>query len=157
MQGQFYNLHVEHRPTRKQRPYTIIMCLIMEAASMTCVTYAAVRKSDHFFFNFFLILVDDFVMIFLGVLFDKVMCGFSVFFTFLALFVLVCWQSTKRRRSLVDLRTRLEIKCNQLIDKLVCGDAAKEEAEKKDRKNKLKKKDRKNKLKKKDKESKLKT
>jgi hypothetical protein len=90
MQGQFYNLHVEHRPTRKQRPYTIIMCLIMEAASMTCVTYAAVRKSDHFFFNFFLILVDDFVMIFLGVLFDKVMCGFSVFFTFLALIVLVC-------------------------------------------------------------------
>jgi hypothetical protein len=88
--GEFYKLHVEHRPNHKQRPYTIIMGTIMEAASMACVTYAAVRKNDQIFFNFFLILVDSFVMIFLGVLFDKVVCGFSVFFTFLALIVLVC-------------------------------------------------------------------
>jgi hypothetical protein len=131
MHGEFYKLHVDHPPTHKQRPYTIIMGTIMEAASMACVTYAAVRKRDHFFFNFFLILVDGLVMIFLGVLFDKVMCGLSAFFTFLALSVLMCWQSTKRRRWLVDSRARLEIKCNELIDKIVCGDAAKEEAEKK--------------------------
>jgi hypothetical protein len=131
MHGQFYKLHVEHNPHHKQRPYTIIMGTLMEAACLACLTYAAVRKSDHFFFNFFLILADGFVMIFLGVLFDKVMCGLSAFFTFWALSVLMCWQSAKRRRWLVDLRARLEIKCNQLIDKIVCGDAAKEEAEKK--------------------------
>jgi hypothetical protein len=87
MYGQFYKLHVEHRSTLKQKSYTIIMGLIMEVACMACLTYAAVRRSDHFFFNFFLILVDGLVMILLGKLFDKVMCGVS------ALFMVVVWQS----------------------------------------------------------------
>jgi hypothetical protein len=93
MYGQFYKLHVEHRSTLKQKSYTIIMGLIMEVACMACLTYAAVRRSDHFFFNFFLILVDGLVMILLGKLFDKVMCGVSALFMVSALLVLVVWQS----------------------------------------------------------------
>jgi type IV secretory pathway TrbL component len=104
MHEQFYKVHVEHFSTHFQRLYMIIMSTNMEAACMAHQSYVVVRRRD----NFFLILVDGFLLILLGVLCDKVICGITTLFTALFFVVLVMGQSAKCRESLVDFRARME-------------------------------------------------